>query len=155
MEKIELINMFVSRSINPSIPELMEYHQWICSNPSEEEQKKQLLTTYLANNIAITASEMKKVYKWLYSDSAEQSVKADSDDMTIETFIKRLKYDIFDDCPSIFTRASKWIISKDFKNVLELISFGSEQMSKEFNIGQSSVNVVSSNLKKYYGIEKW
>ena len=56
MEKIELINMFVSKSINPSVAELMEYHQWICSNPDEEEQKIELLEKYLANNVVIKAS---------------------------------------------------------------------------------------------------
>ena len=155
MERIELINMFVSRGINPSISELIEYHHWINYNPAEIDQKKSLLDSYLANGIVIKATEMMNIYNWAYPEIKDCSEDIKSDDISINTFIAHMKDEIFDNSPSIFTRASKWIIGKDFKNVSELVAFGPERMSKEFSIGPRSVAAVRNNLKKFYGIQKW
>ena len=155
MERIELINMFVSRGISPSISELIEYHHWINYNPAEIEQKKSLLDSYLTNGIAIKSSELMKIYNWAYPEIKDSQEDVKSSDISINTFIEHMKDELFENSPSIFTRTSKWIISKDFKNVPELVAFGSERMSKEFSIGLRSVAAVRNNLEKFYGIQKW
>jgi hypothetical protein len=96
-----------------------------------------------------------KIYNWAYPEIKDSQEDVKSSDISINTFIEHMKDELFENSPSIFTRTSKWIISKDFKNVPELVAFGSERMRKEFSIGSRSVAAVRNNLEKFYGIQKW
>lgn len=155
MEKLKLVEIFVSRNINPSITELMEYHQWICNNPEEEKQKLDLLTTYIANGIAPKASELKNIYNWVYSKVHEPVIMQESDDLSIDTFYRHLGEEFLPDRSSIYLRARNCIYACSFNSVTEMTVFGSIAMKQQCNSGKKAVDAIGVILRKYYGIEKW
>ena len=155
MEKLKLVEIFVSRNINPSITELMEYHQWICNNPEEEKQKLDLLTTYIANGIAPKASELKNIYNWVYSKVQEPVIIQKSDDLSIDTFYRHLREEFLPDRSSIYSRVRNCIYAYSFNSVTEMTAFGSIAMKQQRNSGKKTVDAIDVILRKYYGIEKW
>ena len=155
MEKLKLVKMFVSHNINPSITELIEYHQWICENPEEEKQKIELLTTYIANGIAPKTSELKNIYNWVYSKVQEPVIMRETDDLSIDTFYRHLGEEFLPNRSSIYSRTCNCIYGCSFSSVTELIDFGQDAMKKQRNSGRKTIDAISVILRKYYGIEKW
>lgn len=155
MEKLKLVELFVSHDINPSITELIEYHQWICDNSEEEQQKIDLLKTYIINGIAPKASELKNIYNWAYSKVQEPVIMCETDDLSIDTFYRHLGEEFLPNQSSIYSRTRNCIFSAGFSSVTELINFGPDAMKKQRSSGRKTVDAISVILRKYYGIEKW
>ena len=155
MEKLKLVEIFVYHHINPPITELMEYHQWICDDPNEEEQKIDLLKTYITYGIVPKASELKNIYNWVYSKVQEPAIMCETDDLSIDTFYRHLGEEFLPDFPSIYSRTRNCIYGTGFDNVTQLINFGSVAMNKQRNSGRKTIDAITAVLRKYYDVEKW